>query len=124
MGTDSTDEDHLPAHIDQAHQRLENLGANADRQSVAPVKEQASSVDQSEKVGQRRRRRRSSAAPSVSMSGTGIRRTTYWAFGKPVSLAYIPALADEHPEAMSDQLPTPARPDYELPSERPAPRTT
>jgi hypothetical protein len=124
MGTNSTDEDHLPAHIDQAHKRLENLGANADQQSVAPATEPANSVDRSEKMGQRRRRRRSSAARSVSMSGTGIRRTTYWAFGKPVSLAYIPALADEHPEAMSDQLPTPAQPEYELPSERPAPRTT
>jgi len=51
------------------------------------------------------------------MPGRGIRRTTYWAFGKPVSLAYIPALADEHPEAISDEPSTPARSDYELPSE-------
>ena len=50
----------------------------------------------------------SRAARFPSMSASGIRRTTYWAGGKPVSLAYIPALADEHPEATSDQPPTPS----------------
>jgi hypothetical protein len=124
METRSTHEDRLPAPIDRADQRLEDLGANEDRQSVAPAAEQASSADQSEKMGQRRRRRRSIAASSVSMSGRGIRRTTYWAFGKPVSLAYIPALADDHPEAMGDEAPTPARPDYELPSQRRTLRVT
>jgi len=60
------------------------------------------------------------------MSGKDLRRTIYWAFGKPVSLAYIPALADEHPEAnvISHEPPTPARPDYQLPSERGVPRTS
>jgi hypothetical protein len=124
METSSTDEDRFPAHMDQVHQGLENLGANEDRKSVAPATEQVSSVDQSEKMGRRARRRRSSAARSSSMSATGIRRTTYWAFGRPVSLAYIPALADEHPEAIGDEPPTPARLDYELPSERRTPRTT
>jgi hypothetical protein len=42
---------------------------------------------------------RAARLPSVSKSG--IRRTIYWSGGKPVSLAYIPALADEHPEATS-----------------------
>jgi hypothetical protein len=117
METGSNDEDRLPAHIDQVHQRLENLDGNEDQKSVAAATEQASPVDQSDKMGRRARRRRSSAARSSSMPGRGIRRTTYWAFGKPVSLAYIPALADEHPEAISDEPSTPARSDYELPSE-------
>jgi hypothetical protein len=39
--TESTDEDRLPAHIDQVHQRLEDLGANEDQQSVVPAAEQA-----------------------------------------------------------------------------------
>jgi len=75
-------------------------------------------------MGPHARPRRSSAARCPFLSGKAIRRTTYWAFGKPVSLAYIPALADEHPEAtiISHEPPTPARPDYELPSERRAPR--
>jgi hypothetical protein len=124
METSSTDEDRLAAHIDEGYQGLESLGANEDRKSVAPATEQASSADQSEKMDRRARRRRSGAARSSSMLERGIRRTTYWAFGKPVSLAYIPALADEHPEAMGDEPPTPARPDYETPGERRTPRTT
>jgi hypothetical protein len=107
METGSNDEDRLPAHIDQVHQRLENLDGNEDQKSVAAATEQASPVDQSDKMGRRARRRRSSAARSSSMPGRGIRRTTYWAFGKPVSLAYIPALADEHPETINDERAAP-----------------
>jgi hypothetical protein len=47
----------------------------------------------------------SRAEPVVSQSGSRIRRTTYWVNDKPVSLAYIPALADEHPETIDDERP-------------------
>jgi hypothetical protein len=47
-----------------------------------------------------------SLADSVpSQSGSRIRRTTYWVGDKPVSLVYIPALADEHPETINDERP-------------------
>lgn len=42
--------------------------------------------------------------------GTGIRRTTYMVLGRPVSLAYIPCIGDEHPEAVPG-APPPPRPD-------------
>src|SRR5215207_3301751 len=47
-----------------------------------------------------------SCAASFPTSASDIRRTIYWVGGKPVSLAYISALADEHPEATSDYPPT------------------
>jgi hypothetical protein len=46
----------------------------------------------------------SRADPMLSQSGH-IRRTTYWVGDKPVSLVYIPALADEHPETINDERP-------------------
>ncbi len=47
----------------------------------------------------------SRADPVLSQSGSRIRRTTYWVGDKPVSLVYIPALADEHPETIDDERP-------------------
>jgi hypothetical protein len=44
----------------------------------------------------------SRADPVLSQSGSRIRRTTYWVSDKPVSLVYIPALADEHPETINE----------------------
>jgi hypothetical protein len=47
-----------------------------------------------------------SLADSVpSQPGSRTRRTTYWVGDKPVSLVYIPALADEHPETINDERP-------------------
>jgi hypothetical protein len=39
----------------------------------------------------------------LSQPASRIRRTTYWVGDKPVSLVYIPALADEHPETINDE---------------------
>jgi hypothetical protein len=51
-----------------------------------------------------------SRADSVlSQSGSRIRRTTYWVGDRPVSLVYIPALADEHPETIDYKRPAQAR---------------
>ena len=47
----------------------------------------------------------SRADPVLSQSGSRIRRTTYWVGDKPVSLVYIPALADAHPETVNDERP-------------------
>src|SRR5262245_63438525 len=42
--------------------------------------------------------------PVLSHHASRIRRTTYWVGDKPVSLVYIPPLADEHPETINDEL--------------------
>jgi hypothetical protein len=49
----------------------------------------------------------SRADPVLAQSGSRIRRTTYWVGDKPVSLVYIPALADEHPETINDERAAP-----------------
>jgi hypothetical protein len=41
--------------------------------------------------------------------GERDQRTTYWARGEAVSLAFVPALADEYPEATGDEPPRPIR---------------
>jgi hypothetical protein len=45
----------------------------------------------------------SRADPVLSQPASRTRRTTYWVGDKPVSLVYIPALADEHPETINDE---------------------
>ena len=47
----------------------------------------------------------SRADPVLSQPASRIRRTTYWVGDKPVSLVYIPALAEEHPETINDKRP-------------------
>jgi hypothetical protein len=48
-------------------------------------------------------RKRNLADPLLSQPASRIRRTTYWVGDKPVSLVYIPALAEEHPETINDK---------------------
>ena len=51
-------------------------------------------------------------------SGSRIKRTTYWVGDKPVSLVYIPALADEHPETIDSPLRPPNSARLQVPLRR------
>jgi hypothetical protein len=98
------------------------LGAEQD-QAIGRATEEADSGGEPEQAGEPERPKRSRLARSRPSSGTRIRRTIYWACGRPVSLVYIPALADEHPEATSDEpLPMEERRNHELATERRAPQ--
>jgi hypothetical protein len=78
-------------------------GAKASATRVKqPARERDLSAQEPEALAQEPEAQ-SLAYSGPSRSGSRIRRTTYWVGDKSVSLVYIPALADEHPETINDE---------------------
>ena len=54
-----------------------------------------------------------------------LRRTVYWKFGEPITLAFVSCVADTHPELVDDAPPpAPAAPPPKLKFERAGPQSS